>query len=101
MNRRKFLAASAALTSPAVGAAQTAQKKLPAKTLMKLGMQDHMSDDDLHFYSAIGVEHVCTSLPSRRLDEKWSVEGLTKERERVESFGIHLAVPEPGAAIRV
>jgi mannonate dehydratase len=35
-------------------------------------------------------------LPSPKFDEAWSVEGLTKLRERVESFGIRLAaVPLP------
>jgi mannonate dehydratase len=35
-------------------------------------------------------------LPSTKFDEQWSVEGLTKFRERVESFGIKLdAVPLP------
>jgi mannonate dehydratase len=33
---------------------------------------------------------VCGSLPSRRLDEAWSVESLSKTRERVEGFGIKL-----------
>lgn len=105
MNRRKFLAA--AMAAPASGAAQTAsaqnsQKKQPTKFLMKLGMQDHMTNDDLAFYSSVGVEQVCTSLPSRRLDEKWSVEGLTRERERVESYGIKLAmVPLPLSSVEI
>ena len=69
---------------------------------MKLGMQDHMSNDDLSYYSAVGVEQVCTSLPSRSLDEKWSVEGLAKERERVESYGVKLAmVPLPLSSVEI
>ena len=95
------------MAAPAIGAAQTTgQKKSPSKTpakfLMKLGMQDHVTDDDLSFYSAAGVEQVCTSLPSKKLDEKWSVEGLTKERERVESYGLKLAmVPLPMSSVEI
>jgi mannonate dehydratase len=40
--------------------------------------------------ASLGVNHVCGSLPSRRLDEAWSVESLTKTRERVEGFGLKL-----------
>src|SRR5262249_18374538 len=40
--------------------------------------------------------HICSDLPSRTLDEIWSVEGLMRLRERVESFGIKLdMVPLP------
>lgn len=105
MNRREFLAATAA--APAVEAAQNAsapraQEKTPTKFLMKLGMQDHMSGDDLAYYSSVGVEEVCTSLPSKRLDEKWSVDGLITERERVESYGVKLAMmPLPLSSVEI
>ena len=66
MNTRDFLAAAAA--APAAEAAQNAgarntREQPPTKFLMKLGMQDHMSDDDLAYYSSVGVEQVCTSCP--------------------------------------
>jgi mannonate dehydratase len=105
VNRREFLAASAA--APAVEAAQNAtapnkREKTPTKFLMKLGMQDHMSDDDLAYYSSVGVEEVCTSLPSKRLDERWSVEALVKERERVESYGVKLVMmPLPLSSVEI
>jgi mannonate dehydratase len=105
MHRRKFLAA--AVAAPAMAAARNvgeknSQKKPRAQFLMKLGMQDNMSNDDLAFYSSVGVEQVCTSLPSKRLDEKWSVEGLSKERERVESYGVKLAmVPLPLSSVEI
>jgi mannonate dehydratase len=42
------------------------------------------------------VKNICSSVISSKLDEKWSVEGLTKLRERVESHGIKLdMVPLP------
>ena len=40
--------------------------------------------------AAFGVNNICGSMPSAKLDEKWSVEALTKHREHVESFGIKL-----------
>src|SRR5213078_4478428 len=46
--------------------------------------------------AAFGVNHICSRLPSAKFDESWSVEGLTKLRERVESYGIKLdCVPLP------
>ena len=57
---------------------------------LKVGTQHGSSDEILAVLAALGVNHICSALPSPRLDEHWSVEGLTKLRERVESFGIHL-----------
>src|SRR5437667_1076284 len=69
---------------------------MPKKALMKVGTQNVSADETLRVLAALGVNHVCSTLPSARLDERWSVEGLTKLRERVESFGIHLdCVPLP------
>lgn len=53
-------------------------------------MQDRMSDEDLRVLSSFGVNHICGSLPSRRLDENWSAEALTKLKERAASFGVAL-----------
>ena len=63
---------------------------------MKLGTQHDSSDEVLRVMAALGVSHICSRLPSAKFDENWSVEGLTKLRERVESFGLMLAaVPLP------
>ena len=63
---------------------------------MKLGTQHGSTDEILRTIAALGVTHICGSLPSAKFDENWSVEGLTRLRERVESFGIRLeAVPLP------
>ncbi|HEY2943260.1 MAG TPA: mannonate dehydratase [Vicinamibacteria bacterium] len=63
---------------------------------MKVGTQHDSSDETLAVLAALGVNHICSRLPSERLDEHWSVEGLTRLRERVESFGIQLdMVPLP------
>ncbi len=87
---------------PEKSAAPHAKGKEPSKLTMKLGMQDHMTDDDLAFYSAAGVEAVCGWLPSRKLDDAWSVAGLMRERERVESYGMQLAmVPLPMSSLEI
>ena len=104
MHRRKFMRlagngiASGALVTPLsqYANARTAQKhspnKVPQKALMKVGTQNVSADESLKVLAALGVNHVCSSLPAARLDERWSVEGLTKLRERVESFGIKLEI---------
>jgi mannonate dehydratase len=95
MNRRTFskLAGVQFALSPASVAA-AARKNTEGR--MKLGTQ-HVSDDaTLRVLAALGVNHICSDLPSRTFDDRWSVDGLTKLRERVESFGIKLeAVPLP------
>jgi mannonate dehydratase len=63
---------------------------------MKAGTQHNSSDEVLRVLAALGVNDICSTLPSARMDERWSVEGLAKLRERVESFGIKLdMVPLP------
>ncbi|MCU1273531.1 MAG: uxuA 2 [Bryobacterales bacterium] len=63
---------------------------------MKAGTQHESSDDVLRVIAALGVEHICSTLPSAKLDENWSVEGLSRLRERVEAHGIKLdMVPLP------
>ena len=83
--------AVAATAQPAVPLVQPAPR-----ARMKVGTQHGSSDEILTVLAALGVDHICSALPSARLDEPWSVEGLTRLRERVESFGIHLdMVPLP------
>lgn len=109
MDRRTFIASgAAALAVPAVDLVAATQSRTPAAAApagtfkAKLGMQDYATDDFLHMYSAFGIEHICSSLPSKRLDEKWSVEGLVKERERIEAFGIHLdMLPLPLSSVEI
>src|SRR4029453_1935764 len=68
----------------------------PRKVAMKVGHQHYSSNEILTLLAAFGVNNICSDLPSRKFDESWSVEGLTKLRERVESFGIKLEmVPLP------
>lgn len=102
MNRRRFLestlAATAALTTGDARQALAERKAAgpPKKALMKAGHQHHSTDKDLRVLAAFGVNNICSALPSRNFDEHWSIEGLKRLRERVESFGIKLdMVPLP------
>src|SRR5215472_5815079 len=89
MNRRRFL--SAATSSPILLSAQgEPSKPAPRKALMKAGTQHDSSDETLRVLAAFGVEDICSALPSERMDPRWSVEDLTRLRERVESHGIKL-----------
>src|SRR4029077_18919772 len=73
-----------------------AAKVPPRRSPMKAGHQQGHSDALLRTLAAFGVDHICGGLPSRAFDENWSVEGLSRLRERVESFGIALdMVPLP------
>jgi mannonate dehydratase len=101
MDRRDFvrlaglgLAAGASAAETPLEAVQAAR---PArKALMKVGTQHGDSDEILRLMAGFGVNHICSRLPSVRLDGQWSVEALTRLREHVESFGLVLdLVPLP------
>ncbi len=97
MNRRDFvrLAGSGAPLCALAEAAAAEQARLP-KALMKVGTQHGDSIEILRAVAAFGVNHICSRLPSERMDAAWSVESLIRLRERVESFGITLdMVPLP------
>lgn len=93
MHRRQFFqtvtaaGASGVITTGAVPSGSEA---------MQLGTQHSSTDETLRVLAALGVNHICSTLPSARFDENWSVDGLKRLRERVESFGIRLEmVPLP------
>ena len=104
MNRRAFVRlAAAGLPVPALAEAVVAaqQAQAPARSgivapttsprvKMKVGTQHGDSDSILRACAAFGVNNICGSLPSEKMDEAWSVDGLSRRRERVESFGISL-----------
>ena len=93
MRRRHFLEAAATAMA---AAGKPARAATPRKAALKLGTQHDSSGQTLPILAAFGVNHICSTLPSPRMDENWSVEGLTRLRERVESFGIRLEmVPLP------
>jgi mannonate dehydratase len=92
-SRRTFLAAgSAAASAPAT----------PAAGRMKLGTQHRDDDASLRVFAALGVHHICSNLPSRTFDAAWSVEGLSRLRERIEARGIRLEmVPLPLSSLSI
>src|SRR5262245_1271200 len=104
MKRREFVRlAAAGLPVPALAealvAAQQAQSPAQSgvvapttstKVKMKVGTQHGDSDAILRACAALGVNNICGSLPSEKMDDAWSVDALSRRRERVESFGIAL-----------
>ncbi|AMY09308.1 Mannonate dehydratase [Luteitalea pratensis] len=107
MNRRDFVrltataAGTTALTEATV-CAQIATSSRPAgppsvgKALMKAGTQHGHTDAILRACAGFGVNNICSSLPSPKLDNAWTVDSLSRLKERVESFGISLdMVPLP------
>ena len=110
MNRREFVKLTGAGLSvgalaEAVVTAQQAQA--PAKSgivapttspraKMKVGTQHGHTDAILRACAAFGVNNICSSLPSAKMDEAWSVDGLSKLRDQVKAHGISLdMVPLP------
>ena len=106
MNRRVFvrLAGTGVSTSALAEAVVSAQvARAPAtpaatspKANMKVGTQHGDSDAVLRACAAFGVNNICSGLPSDKMDEAWSVDGLSKLRDVVASHGISLdMVPLP------
>ncbi len=110
MNRREFVKlASAGVSAGALAeAVVTAQQgQAPAKSgivapttspkvKMKVGTQHGHTDPILRACAAFGVNNICSGLPSAKMDEAWSVDGLAKLRDSVAAHGISLdMVPLP------
>lgn len=106
MNRRDFVrltgsGVTAGTLAEALVSAQVASQPGGTRTgsppaRMKAGTQHGDSDAILHVLAGFGVNHICSRLPSPKMDASWSVEALTRLKDRVESFGITLdMVPLP------
>src|SRR5690349_8019509 len=79
--------ATAKTPPPLTPAAATASTPQTARrAVMKVGTQHGDSDQILRAMAGFGVTHICSRLPSAKLDDTWSVDGLSRMRERVESF---------------
>lgn len=92
MNRRRLFqsAAAAAAAAMQADAQSTRTRKKANQVLMKVGTQ-HVDDDaSCKVFAALGVHNICGALPSRKYDEKWTVESLVQLRERIEGHGIKL-----------
>jgi mannonate dehydratase len=109
MHRRQFFqTAGGAVTLAEAALAQHAkqngntQKTSSSKVKMHCGTQHSDKDDVLTVMSSLGVNHICSTEISPSLDEKWSVDGLSQLKERVEKHGIALdmvPIPLPSAYI--
>lgn len=113
MNRRDFVRlagsgmAAGALAEAAVAAQAAARPPQPGAAprgpaRMKAGTQHGDSEPVLRALAGFGVNHICSRLPSRTLDGAWSVDGLSRLRDRVASFGITLdMVPLPLSSVEI
>jgi mannonate dehydratase len=90
MRRREFFEAGALLATSQAARGQSRKSGRSQPIKMKLGTQHGDSEEILRTMAAFGVNHICSNTPSMKMDEKWSVEGLTQLRERVEKYGIKL-----------
>lgn len=88
MNRRELMK----LTGAGMMAAPHAA--LPGR--MKLGTQHTSDPAALRVLAALGVTHICSGLPSPKMDENWTVDGLKRLKERIDATGVQLVmVPLP------
>ena len=104
MNRREFVrlaggGMSAGALAEAVVSAQVARTPERAAAVnskpspparMKVGTQQGDSEEVLRALAAFGVNHICGSMPSAKMDDTWSVDALSKRRDRVAAHGISL-----------
>jgi mannonate dehydratase len=111
MNRRDFvrLAGSGLSVGALAEALVSAQVALSpdasapsAAVKMRVGTQHGHSDAILRACAAFGVNSICSGLPSATLDEAWSIDSLSKLRDRVASHGIALEmVPLPMSSVEI
>ncbi|MEO6005762.1 MAG: mannonate dehydratase [Opitutus sp.] len=101
LTRRDFLAtagkgAALGLMGAVPSAAALEPTREPRVMRMAAGHQHDHSPSTLKLLAALGVTRICSGLPSAKMDERWSVGGLTTLRQDVESYGISLdCVPLP------
>ena len=116
MNRREFVklagsGMSMGALAEAVVSAQQAQAPAKsgivapttsARVKMKVGTQHGHSEDILRACAAFGVNNICSGLPSAKMDDAWSVDGLSRLRDRVAAHGISLdMVPLPMSSAEI
>src|SRR6476646_4433642 len=100
MDRREFVrlatsGLSAAALAERVVSAQIAQAPNhgaagSSAAGLKVGTQHGHSDPILRAMAALGCNNICSSLPSPKFDAAWSVDGLSRLREHVETYGSRL-----------
>ncbi len=104
MNRRKFLQTTAAAVTAAPLAeaggfsGRSKNGEASSEGRMKLGTQFSSvpPEDTLRAIAAFGVTHICSGFPSPHSDAQWTVDGLHRLRDHMDSYGIKLVmVPLP------
>jgi mannonate dehydratase len=90
MKRREFLSSAAAAGGASLGTPRAGAAPSAPKGALKLAMKHVLPGDELKALAAFGIRHVMANMPSKVMDESWSVEGLTKFRERFEAHGIRV-----------
>ena len=101
LSRRDFLSVAgkgAALSLVGTVPSHAAVDRVDADPPLRMyaGHQHDHSTPTLKLLAALGVTHICSGLPSAKMDEHWSVAGLTALKAQVESFGLSLdCVPLP------
>ena len=95
MKRRDFIRTAAAgtlagIAAPVLSGSSIARGLSPKgnKAGLKLGTQHGDSDDILTVLAAFGVNHICALPPAGGDGADWSIDGLSRKREHIESFGI-------------
>jgi mannonate dehydratase len=102
MKRRNFIQLAAAGMAVAESKSEAASGKALRPVLFYAGTQQGHSPEVLRAMAAFGVKHICSGEPSPRMDEKWSIDSLSRLREQVERFGISLSmVPLPMASVTI
>jgi len=116
MNRREFVklagsGMSMGALAEAVVSAQQAQAPAKsgivapttsARVKMKVGTQHGHSEDILRACAAFGVNNICSGLPSAKMDDAWSVDGLSRLRDRAAAHGNSLdMVPLPMSSAEI
>jgi mannonate dehydratase len=102
MKRRNFIQFAAAGAAAATGSGRAEPLTASHPVLFYAGTQQGHSPDVLRAMAAFGLKHICSGEISPRLDEKWSVDSLSRFRSQVESFGLSLAmVPLPMPSVTI
>jgi mannonate dehydratase len=103
MKRRTFIQFSTAGAAAATQSGRTAPNTSSRPpVLFQAGTQQGHSPEVLRPMAAFGLKHICSGEISSRLDEKWSVDSLSRFREQVESFGLSLAmIPLPMPSVTI
>lgn len=97
MRRRGFLSAAGAVAVAGGSTGRSAPAEGGKPTLMHLGCQSGPTDDKrLQFFKRHAVDHICGYPDGERTQSRYTVEDLSRLRERCEKHGVSIdMVPTP------